>query len=414
MKIFRTKDSKSMRPRRRQIALGLTWGLTVALLCILYLYLLHFETLFHFTQPLFERAQYDVDRRIPNLGFPSLASRRGYAYLEGLLNATAAAIEPDPEATARACALYGLKALPRRRRVFDVFTFDNEFAMLEMRMHELADVVQLHIVVEADRTFSGLHKPLRLHEALAGLQQEAVGDFGKWMTPKLVSRLHPIALSSNQFASKASPWDVEHKHRDAFYKGLKDAGAQPDDLVLVTDADEIPRASTVELLASCRWDHGHFPAALLARFNYFSYEWVSPGRSWLGATVVLYGEDMHLQHGGGKTHFEDGSWHCSWCLPTIADVQHKIESYSHTEHNKPQFRDPEHIQAALCNGKDLFNRYPEVTTWSELWNAPFDGSFLRQTSVVGAPQYFIDHMHEPRFSHLLPGHCVRKDYNSYS
>ena len=52
---------------------------------------------------------------------------------------------------------------PNRRppcRIFDGFMFFNEIELLDIRLHELCDVVHRFVVVEATRTFTNLPKPL--------------------------------------------------------------------------------------------------------------------------------------------------------------------------------------------------------------------------------------------------------------
>jgi hypothetical protein len=45
-------------------------------------------------------------------------------------------------------------------RIFDCFTFLNEFDLLEIRLHELAPVVDRFVIAESPVTFTGRPKPL--------------------------------------------------------------------------------------------------------------------------------------------------------------------------------------------------------------------------------------------------------------
>ena len=49
-------------------------------------------------------------------------------------------------------------------KVIDCFTFNGELDMLEFRLMELDDVVDVFILVESTRTFSGLPKDLHFHQ----------------------------------------------------------------------------------------------------------------------------------------------------------------------------------------------------------------------------------------------------------
>jgi beta-1,4-mannosyl-glycoprotein beta-1,4-N-acetylglucosaminyltransferase len=52
------------------------------------------------------------------------------------------------------------RCLLRRNIIYDVFTFNNELDMLEIRLNILDDYVDYFIIVEASETFSGVKKPL--------------------------------------------------------------------------------------------------------------------------------------------------------------------------------------------------------------------------------------------------------------
>ena len=45
-------------------------------------------------------------------------------------------------------------------RVYDCFTFNNEYDVLKIRLNELSSVVDRFVVVEGTRTFSGINKKL--------------------------------------------------------------------------------------------------------------------------------------------------------------------------------------------------------------------------------------------------------------
>lgn len=53
-------------------------------------------------------------------------------------------------------------------KIVDWIFFNDEFDMLAYRLKAQADLVHVTVVVEADRTFSGLHKPRYLQQALTG------------------------------------------------------------------------------------------------------------------------------------------------------------------------------------------------------------------------------------------------------
>ena len=62
---------------------------------------------------------------------------------------------------------------PRPGRVVDAFIFFNELDLLEMRLEELFDVVDVFVLVEATRTFRGEPKPLHFAENRSRFQPYA-------------------------------------------------------------------------------------------------------------------------------------------------------------------------------------------------------------------------------------------------
>lgn len=63
--------------------------------------------------------------------------------------------------------------------------------------------------------------------------------------------------------------------------------------------------------------------------------------------------------GGGDLDLYNSSWHCSSCFATVAEIRSKITSFSHTEYDRPEFKDPAEIVRRVRNGIDLFERESE-------------------------------------------------------
>jgi beta-1,4-mannosyl-glycoprotein beta-1,4-N-acetylglucosaminyltransferase len=114
--------------------------------------------------------------------------------------------------------------------IYDGFIFFNELDILEIRLNEMAEAVDVFVLVEATQTFQGQPKSLVYAEnserfaAFAPKIIHVVCEF-----PQNVASLYPNA---------ASPaWAREFFQRDCIAKGLR--AAKPDDVVIVSDVDEI-------------------------------------------------------------------------------------------------------------------------------------------------------------------------------
>ena len=110
-------------------------------------------------------------------------------------------------------------------RLFDCFTFFNELDLLELRLRELDALVHRFVLVEAPQTFTGMPKPLHFR-----LNRDRFERF----LPKIIY----VELEGFP-AGLTSAWDREYFSRRAIMRGLDNAA--PDDLVLISDVDEIPK-----------------------------------------------------------------------------------------------------------------------------------------------------------------------------
>jgi hypothetical protein len=140
------------------------------------------------------------------------------------------------------------------RKVYDCITYNGEADILAARLHELADVVDCFVVVEADRTFSGEPKALRFDAAdpriasfLPRIRYIAVHDMP--VVDEAADAV-PVVGDWHSDTPKSGFWIREKFQRNQIVRGLHDAA--PDDLVLISDADEIPRASVVQAMRDDR------------------------------------------------------------------------------------------------------------------------------------------------------------------
>jgi hypothetical protein len=120
--------------------------------------------------------------------------------------------------------------------VYDCLLYNGEIDLLEVRLHELAESVHRFVIVEADTTFRGARKTPRFDP--------------------LDPRVTPFANSVRYVLVKDMPRtgdavQLEAWQRNAILRGVPDAA--PEDLVLVSNVDEIPRATAVkEMVADAK------------------------------------------------------------------------------------------------------------------------------------------------------------------
>ena len=142
-------------------------------------------------------------------------------------------------------------------RIFDTFLFDGELSLLEHRLAETADLVDVYVLVEAGETFRGEPKPL----AFAAARSRFAAYEAKIRHVQL-PRLGPASTDA---------WSREKNQRDAVLFALQDAAA--DDIILILDADEIPSRSLLEKLRTNGLDHAR---RLLMTRHYETLDRIAP------------------------------------------------------------------------------------------------------------------------------------------
>jgi len=129
--------------------------------------------------------------------------------------------------------------------IYDCFTFFNELDLLEIRLNVLKDVVDRFVLVEARETHTGKPKPLYFKE-----NEQRFATFR--------DRIIYIALES--FPKGHDAWWNENYQRNEIKRGLKEA--KDDDVILISDLDEIPRPEIIEKYSSIggvwRFNHVSF------------------------------------------------------------------------------------------------------------------------------------------------------------
>jgi beta-1,4-mannosyl-glycoprotein beta-1,4-N-acetylglucosaminyltransferase len=196
--------------------------------------------------------------------------------------------------------------------IVDAFTFFDELDTLEIRLHTLAPVVDRFVLVEAARTFTGLAKPLHFLE-----NQDRFAPF-----------LDRITRVTARNLSSDDPWDNENMSRNAIAPYV-----DGDDIVLLSDVDEIPRPEIVEQLAA-----GELILPIVMDIDHFIYfydlQLLAEKLGWIGTCAFRAGDlrqhdvRWHRYHRSDFNAVFNAGWHFSY-MGGSAAVQNKLRSFSH-------------------------------------------------------------------------------------
>ncbi|GAA0158462.1 glycosyltransferase [Lithospermum erythrorhizon] len=288
------------------------------------------------------------------------------------------------------CTLHGWKIREYPRRVYDAVLFNNELDILKIRWKELYPYVNEFVLLESNSTFTGLPKP----SVFASHREQF-----KFVDSRLTYGQIP-----GRFKKGENPFFEEAYQRLALDYLLKQAGIQDDDLLIMSDVDEIPSSHTINLLRWC----DDIPSVLHLRLkNYlYSFEFLVDNNSWR-ASVHRYqsGKTRYAHYRQSDDILTDAGWHCSFCFRRISDIIFKMKAYSHFDRVRfSHFLNPKRVQRVICKGDDLFDMLPEEYTFREIIGKM--GSIPHSYSAVHLPAYLLENA--DKFKFLLPGNCLRE------
>jgi beta-1,4-mannosyl-glycoprotein beta-1,4-N-acetylglucosaminyltransferase len=231
------------------------------------------------------------------------------------------------------------------RRVIDTFTFFNELPMLLLRLTELDHVVDTFVLVEATITHSGLPKPLFFQE-------------NKAMFEKFLHKIVHVVVEDLPNLPDTGTWVREQAQRTAIYRGLSQLTLDSEDLVIVSDVDEIPDSTQLMLLKQSGLQGG---IHCLLQDMYYYNTTCKMTHYWRHPKIMKFKE---LQENPNlntiRLTFEfpviyPGGWHFSY-FGNADLIQTKLKSFAHSEFNNDFYTNPERIQRMINEGKDLFER----------------------------------------------------------
>jgi len=228
--------------------------------------------------------------------------------------------------------------------IVDAFMFFNELDILEIRMRELQDVVDLFIVLECGHALSGVHKPYIFEQNKARF------------TPYInkVHYLKLLGLPPLKDDTEESRFWLESFQRNHLLNGLIEAGVRPDDFVLISDVDEVPsKDSLLKTAHAARRDEVYIFKQIYYK-NFFDVELPDNlrGKDWLGPVGALYSifgsvlphalrrkiaragafYDQSI-HGGQNCHYVDyGGWHMTYFGGERAS-RYKTANFAHGAKN---------------------------------------------------------------------------------
>lgn len=285
--------------------------------------------------------------------------------------------------------------------IYDCFTFFNELELLEIRLNILDKKVDKFVLVESTLTHQGKPKPLYY-------------ETNKHLFQKFHNKIIHIIVDDMPSYNGNNSWELEHYQRNGILRGLQNCTEK--DCVIISDVDEIPNIDNIDFntikkntIYIFRQKMFYYYINCINAFNNKKYRWhgsclyrysnkftpqdireVSLKVQGLFSPKLihrLYCNIMKIQQvylkGWNIKFIEDGGWHFSY-LGGIDKVIQKLESFAHTEYNKPEYKNPDKLKELIESGKDIFGRNFEYQF------IPLDNTF---------PEFILQN--KDKYAHLI-------------
>ena len=242
-------------------------------------------------------------------------------------------------------------------KVFDCFTYFDEKYLAELRLNILKDYVDYFVICEAKENHRGEPKKLNFPlEKFADIKQKI------------------IYITLDKFPKLESTWARQNYQRNYLFNGL--TSADKDDLILFSDADEIPNPKVLKEYSKINENK---VGIFIQKFFYYKLNLNVPTYSSWEGTRSCQKKNLksfswlrdktkikNLQYGFWRidkykdiSKIDNGGWHFSF-LGSADFIASKIKSYVHSEYDKDDYTNLEKINFRIKNMIDPFDRHKDL------------------------------------------------------
>lgn len=229
------------------------------------------------------------------------------------------------------------------RKVIDCFPFYNELKMLEFRLLELNDVVDYFLIIEARQTYSGGSKELNFEK-------------NKHLFEQYLDKIIYVVVDI--------PNTRHMGVRDGFQKNcitqeLRKLNLNSEDIITITDADEIPDTQTLKQAK----ENGLDKIYCLEQVMYFYNLQCQVLDPWVWPKIMNYGSLQKIgsvqgMRYGNYPKLSKGGWHFNCFFDDLEKIKNKIRGFIHQEYNTPYYLNDERLKECIRECKSFFHGGP--------------------------------------------------------
>ena len=256
-----------------------------------------------------------------------------------------------------------------KNKIFDCFLFNTELEILDIRMDLLSPYVDYFLLVESPYSFPGEKKEMLFDE-----------NKHRFDTSKIIHVVYEdLPYIGNVNGIRERGKENEFASRDYMRVGLKNFGANPEDIIMLSDIDEIPNMESIipelykledgnlKLLKNPK--NKQLGTSMKLFYYYVNY---MTETSWGGTTICKFKrfkKPRRIRKLKGSNRIQNGGWHYSY-LGGVDRIRTKIKRLGSVQMNREDFVDPEHLKSCLKEKKDLYNRRNKIFTVDAIKNGP--------------------------------------------
>ena len=226
-------------------------------------------------------------------------------------------------------------------KVIDCFTFYNELDMLKFRLKELNDCVDYFVLVECVKTHQYNDKELYFENN----------------KDKFAEYLHKIVhiIVKDNIPTTGITWDIENYQRNCIDIGIKQLNLNNDDIIIISDLDEIPDTNTINNLKKSNFNGIY---VFEQDFYYYNINTICKDK-WFASKIFNYGNyngnPQSYRNNNNYPVIKNGGWHFSY-FGSINFIKNKISNFAHSEFNNDTVLNDERLLKQIKNNKDIYQR----------------------------------------------------------
>lgn len=210
-------------------------------------------------------------------------------------------------------------------KVYDLFMFNGELDILEIRLNILGPFVDFFVIGDAAETFSGKPKPLYLRDNM--------DRFAKWKD-KIIPIDIPRTMEFNNAFERAA-YQKELLKRNLPYLGVKD-----DDIIYYGDVDEVWDPNPQKVLESLNAIYRGQVVSLEMK-NYCYYLNNRSSERWVGTIKGKWSSIKEKELAYWRANHTHEMKNAGWHFTNMGGsdmIRRKLEDYDHQEFNIDQIK----------------------------------------------------------------------------